>query len=107
MTGEHFANLMRDTFYSCMEVAEKKNKDYSRGNKDSLDNFKSGAEAIGITPLQSCWLQMNKHYAALTHYAKTGGSFESEPINSRIEDLINYAVFMKALIEDKKPQEKL
>jgi hypothetical protein len=41
---------------------------------------------------------MKKHFDAIFNYIKTGGKSESEPIDTRLQDAINYLTFMKALI---------
>ena len=48
---------------------------------------------------------MGKHYASIQSYIKHGKVFSNEPIEGRINDLINYAFLLRCLIKDIK-QEK-
>lgn len=98
MTNEKFYELMKDTFADAMEIAHAKGKDYTKGSLDALANFKEGGKALAIDPEVVCWVFMNKHYQAITNYIKTQGQSESEPIEERIKDMINYLVLLLGLI---------
>lgn len=100
MTNTEFYNLMKRTFEEAEKIARAKGEDYTKGSADALANFKEGGEDIGISPMKVCWIFMNKHYQAITNYVKTGGQSESEPIDMRLKDLINYCVLMLGIIEE-------
>lgn len=104
MTEENFWKLQSELFTACKELVEKKNKDYSDKNREFLSFFYEEAAAHGITPLQLLSIMMTKHLNAIKSYCKSGGQNESEPIEGRIMDSINYHTFMLALIEDKKAE---
>lgn len=98
MTNKDFYQLMRDTFTECETVARVKGEDYTKGSMDALANFKEGGASIDIQPMEVCWIFMNKHYQAITNYVKTGGLSQSEPIDTRIVDMINYLLLLQGLI---------
>lgn len=98
---------MTEVFENCKAIAKSKGEDYTKGSLDALANFKEGGQDISLEPAKVCWVFMNKHYQAITNYVKTGGKSESEPIDLRIKDLINYLVLLQAIIEEEKSIEKL
>lgn len=81
-------------------VSGSKRKDYTRGNEDVLKNFKNQADYLGMTPLQSLGVHMEKQFAAVMHYIKTDGQSESEPIIRRIGDVMNYMELLYGLLVD-------
>ena len=98
MTNSQFYSHMETIFNDAKAIAKSKGEDYTKGDLDALANFKIGGKNIGVSPDKVCWIFMNKHYAAITNYIKTGGQSESEPIDLRIKDMINYLVLLSALI---------
>lgn len=102
MTNEVFYQLMKDVFSKAEAIAKTKGADYTKGSEDALANFKEGGKDVAVEPIKVCWIFMNKHYQAITNYVKTNGQSESEPIEERIKDAINYLVLMQALIVEKK-----
>ena len=94
--------LAQDIFKECLEVLEKKGKDYS-GSDDCLSNFKRNAERLGLTKYQIMLVYMAKHFDSICNAIKAdpeSPKAESEPIRGRIVDLINYAVIFYALMEE-------
>lgn len=65
-----------------------KNADYSRGNINPHDFFYSTAKKLKLRPVD-VWAVLNeKHQAAFDSFVQHGS--ESEPIEGRVTDLINY-----------------
>lgn len=80
-------------------IREMKNADYSRGNVvDNNAAFKEMAKEVGITPLQVWSVFAKKHFKAIDSFIKFGS--ESEPIEGRIIDAINYLVILHSLIKE-------
>lgn len=100
MTNKDFYELMRATFDGCQALAKVKGEDYTKGSEDALANFREGGEAVGIGAQRVCWIFMNKHYQAITNFIKTNGRSQSEPIEGRIDDMINYLVLLKGIIKE-------
>lgn len=101
MTQQEFENLREDIFTTCKSLTKTKGDDYTKGNQDVLINFKEGGTDLGVSELKTLGIYMKKHVDAIFNYIKTEGQSESEPINMRIVDCINYLIFMQALIKDK------
>ena len=102
MTNADFYALMKKTFAEAEEIARLKGEDYTKGSADALANFKEGGKDIDLDPKKVLWIFMNKHYQAITNYVRTGGQSESEPIDMRLKDLINYCVLMLGIITEEK-----
>lgn len=100
MTNADFYALMKKTFAEAEEIARLKGEDYTKGSDDALANFKEGGQGIDLDPRKVLWVFMNKHYQAITNFVKTGGQSESEPIDMRLKDMINYCVLLLALINE-------
>ena len=102
MTNKDFYNLVDSTFKECLEILKKKGEDYTVGSSDALANFKKAGEAIELEPTKIWYIFANKHWQAITNYVRTGGQSESEPIEERIKDMLNYLLLLKGLIQEKK-----
>ena len=105
MDNKEFTTLVEKTVRDTSALLISKGQEYA-GSADRLANFKRGANLTGTTPLQCCFIYMSKHYDALSTYIKKDASgFDqhlSEPIEGRIDDLINYCFLMKGLIQESK-----
>lgn len=96
-----FAGLARNTFAladligltgiadTAIRTNETKGKDYAPGT-DILANFYRVAQVTGVDALVVWGVYVTKHVEALNAYVTTG-KLESEPIDSRIVDVIVYA----------------
>ncbi len=87
------------------EIYDRKGKDYciGRAEVDRLANFRASADKLGITMMQAWAVHFDKHLSAVFAYAKTG-KVESEGIEGRLLDIINYAV-LGLLITKQNPKQ--
>jgi hypothetical protein len=103
MNNKEFTALVDQTVRDTSALLISKGMEYA-GSDDRLANFKRGAALTGTTPLQCCFIYMSKHYDSLSTYIKKDAAgFDqhlSEPIEGRINDLINYMFLMKGLIQE-------
>ena len=99
MEREKFVRLMEETFADALNLNRTKGKDYA-GDDDALSNFKAAADRLGVTPEQVWAVYADKHWSAIMAYCSEG-KLESEPIESRVKDVIVYCVLLLGLIEDK------
>ena len=101
MNQEDFALLVQETITSTARLLIIKGEEYA-GSEDRLANFKRGAALTGATPLQVAFIYASKHYDALATFCRKDARAQvqqlSEPIEGRLDDLINYCILMKALI---------
>ena len=103
MTNKELESLAVETYEKSLNVMRPKNADYTCGNseKDALYNFYCISDATGMSPFMVWAVYFLKHCLAVVKYAKSG-FVESEGIEGRIHDIINYSVLLLALIRDKK-----
>lgn len=88
-------------FADCMEMIRKKNADYTQGTakRDRIAAFRRIGGDINV-PMTKVWaIFAQKHWGAVMKFVKDG-QVESEPIDGRINDLINYFVLLGAIIHD-------
>lgn len=103
MNQADFEKVVDGTLDSVKTLLVVKGEEYAR-SFDRLANFKRGAELTGATPLQVALVYMSKHYDAVGTYVLDQAAgrtrARSEPIEGRLDDLINYCLFIKALIKE-------
>ena len=89
--NEHFRSVVE----ACWKIYDQKGIDYTRGkgDEDRLDNFRRAAENNGVTFIQAWGVYFYKHISAVWKFAKDG-KVESEPIEGRLYDVINYSILL-------------
>lgn len=90
-------------FADCMTMIRVKNADYSQGEQkgDRIAAFRRISRDIDV-PMTKVWaIFCQKHWGAIMRFVKEG-QVESEPIDGRINDVINYMVLLGAIIGDEK-----
>lgn len=100
MTGKEFDKLFEDQVTECRAVMTTKGSDYT-DNLDRLSNFKVVGAMIGVDPKIVWAVYVSKHYLAIMNYCGRG-KVESEAIEGRFTDLINYAHLGHALVVEEK-----
>ena len=97
LRNKHFA----ETVMACWKIYDHKGNDYTRGlgDVDRTDNFKLAAENNGVTAFQAWGVYFYKHVAAVWRFLKDG-KVESEPIEGRVHDVINYSILLLLLIKE-------
>lgn len=98
MTTKQFNKLLEQDIKEIYKLCRTKGKDYAR-TTDRLSNFKDQAQKLDLTPLQIWGVYANKHWDAVNSFIKNG-QVESEPIESRIHDLILYLFLLHGLINE-------
>ena len=104
----YIAGYLGDTFFAkkfadCIDLIRAKNSDYTEGNgkRDRIAHFRSASADLKL-PMMKIWqVFIRKHWSTVQKFAN-GGEIESEPIDGRINDIINYMVLLAAIIEDEK-----
>jgi hypothetical protein len=103
MDSATFELLVQETYTESAKLLINKGGEYA-GSDDRLANFKRGAALTGATPLQVCLIYLAKHFDAVTTYVRDEASgverVRSEPIEGRLDDLLNYCILMKALVRE-------
>src|SRR5574342_643415 len=83
--------LFWSTVLHAWHVYSRKNHDYTMADPDPFHNFKATAELAGTNSMQAWFTHFYKHFAAVATLCKTG-KVESEGIEGRFIDIINYAI---------------
>jgi hypothetical protein len=99
MTHDDLIQYSQGHGVSVQMTLETKGKDYAPLD-DALHEFRTTAEAIGITPEQVWAVHFMKQVKAVLRYCKDG-KLDSEGIDSRLVDVSAYAVLLRAIIYDK------
>lgn len=102
MTLDDREKYITDLFDECIQVLDKKGKDYS-GTEDALSNFKLNGERLGLSKYQILSVYMNKHLDSITRSIQTSPTkpqVESEPLRGRIVDAINYLAILGAMLHE-------
>ena len=103
MNQDRFNLLVQETVTETAKLLVLKGGEYA-GSEDRLANFKRGASLTGATPLQVAFIYASKHYDAIATFVRDNASGvyreRSESIGGRFDDLINYCILMKAIIQE-------
>jgi len=93
-----FSDLdFRACLESCNKIVATKGVDYTGGSDNRLANFDEAAAFLGTTPLKIWGTYFFKHVTAILSYCKRS-HVESEPIDSRIADCINYLLLLLKMV---------
>jgi hypothetical protein len=97
MDSKTFDNLVKAARERQDKILKQKGDDYTVGNADSdrLYNFKFIAQVLGLTTEQVWAVYFLKHVLAICAYTK--GIDESEPIEGRMDDVVNYIYLLDAI----------
>lgn len=97
---ELYRLINEDLLPKCMEIMKSKGEAYS-GQEDKLGNFKRCAKLSG-NPIEKVWfVYFIKHFDALSSFIR-GEYKDSEPIDGRIQDLINYLFLLYGILHENK-----
>lgn len=103
MRQEEFNVVIKETMDNIEKLLRVKGGEYA-GSDDRLANFKRGQLRTGAHPMQVLWIYLSKHIDSVETYIKDiarGVTRErSEPIDGRLDDIINYCLLMKALVKE-------
>lgn len=99
MNAQEFEKVVEETIVSIRKLLEVKGGEYA-GTEDRLSNFKRGAASTGCTPLQVAFIYAAKHWDSIASYTRNPNRPSSEPIEGRLDDLINYCLLIKGIIRE-------
>ena len=104
MNSKEFERRCEELNSLAESIAKDKRPAYSMNKgSDVTANFKRAASAVGITPLQAWGTHMEKQVSGIMTYIKTGA--ESEPVETRFADVMNYLYLGFALLYEKEGKE--
>lgn len=100
MTHAERAAFIKNFFETeCVSLLNAKGKEYSRGEDDANSNFKRLGKELNLEPRKVLFVYLKKHLDAITYYIANGKT-ESEAIETRIADAINYLYILASLIKE-------
>ena len=101
MTKKEYQETRKYILNKAQDIMDAKQPEYTNKSIDVLNNFKSTAESIGITPMEVWAVFFNKHIQAILSHAGDSSMHQAEPIDSRYADALNYLFLGFAmLVED-------
>lgn len=100
---ERYAKLIDETVKKIQELSTLKGGEYA-GDIDRLANFRRNGLALGL-PMETVWaVYAGKHWDAIQQWIKDQREGKTrtrmESISGRVDDLIVYAILLKAMIEE-------
>ena len=96
MSREQFEQLLDELDGQSLETLKTKNARYSSPD-DTLHNFNSGAEIMGVTPAQCAWGYATKHLVALRDKILKDDFSDRDDLLEKCQDIINYVRFIWCL----------
>ncbi len=84
-----FYAMAQAVLIQCLEVMTTKGEDYTKQSDNKLANFERQAERNGLPPQKIIDIYAQKHQDAIDSY-RLNGAVESEPLEMRFVDRINY-----------------
>ena len=101
MKKADFDKLRKDVLDLCNDIYEKKNRDYTNGDDDVLKIIREMTKKTHTSEYEALNFMLQKQLAAIDTLFKYEGNIEeSEPLEERISDVINYLMLLKALVNE-------
>lgn len=107
MNNPDFDKIVASTFTQLKQLSLTKGREYS-GDHDRLLNFKRNGRDLELEPTTIWRVYAAKHWDAVGQHIRDIQQKRervlSEPIESRIDDLILYLLLLKGLLEERRDQ---
>ena len=101
MKTDKFNALVHELDSYAQETMNKKGPEYTIGNEDVLNNFKSTAKKLGVDPLVIWYAYFDKQVSSVATHVSNHDLNKAEPMISRFGDIINYAKLGYALFKER------
>jgi hypothetical protein len=100
-TQRDFLNRLRALYENNLAIAERKNADYSN-ERDPFQNFRV-CESLGIPAEVGILVRMSDKMSRIANLIKPGriAQVKDESVLDTLSDLANYAMILRAYIEQK------
>ena len=101
MQTPELLQLANETFNKCLDILQKKNNDYSKG-QDALRNFKM-VEVFQLTdPGTGILVRLCDKFARVCNLIHSEAQVKDEAVTDTIDDIICYCTLLKACIAESK-----
>ena len=99
MKAEEYKKLRDKFILDTFKLSDDKRIEYTEGNHNDnvLWNFETISDKVNLKPLHVLSVYYQKHNSSINNYFKDGKEY-SEPIEGRIQDMINYLLLMVAML---------
>ena len=106
MKSSEFAVLLQEARTRQDAILKTKGDDYTidQAELDRLYNFKAIGVLLDIDPKKVLLVYLFKHIFSICAYTKS--QKESEPIEGRLDDAINYLYLLMGLIHEESPSKE-
>lgn len=102
MTKKEYFEFAKQFFNDCVELAEKKNADYTGANDNPFSNFQS-VEVLGISTEAGFLTRMMDKIKRIASFVERGElQVKDESVKDTLRDLANYSCLLSGYIESKK-----
>ena len=103
MTSKEFKQFRDDFLKQTTDLSDIKRIEYTVGKQDDdvFTNFKEVGKRLNLPPVDVLGVYLFKHIDSLTSFFKHKKTF-SEPLESRISDIVNYGILLLGLLEDER-----
>tara|TARA_R100000426_G_scaffold83247_1_gene61860 strand:- start:32 stop:346 length:315 start_codon:yes stop_codon:yes gene_type:complete len=101
MKSIEFNDLVHKLDLYAQQTMNKKGPEYTVGDEDVLNNFKSTAKKLGVDPLVVWYAYFDKQVSSVAAHASNHDLNKAEPMISRFGDIINYAKLGYALFVER------
>ena len=99
MTRDELANVMDKVFEECRGLRQEGQKEYAHDTDNAMANFERIANALEMDRKQILWVYAAKHIDGIVAHIN-GHKSQRESVYGRINDLIVYAIILRAMIEE-------
>lgn len=85
----------------CFKLLATKGVEYTLSGLDVNNNFKRLGNELNLDPNKVLWIFLKKHLDAILNFINNG-KVESEPIEGRIADAVNYLLILASILEEQR-----
>ena len=101
MNKQDFKRISDNLLNTARNIMADKGPEYTVGDEDVLNNFKSTAKKLGVDPLIVWYSYFDKQVSSVAAHVSNEDLNEAEPMLSRFADIINYAQLGYALFRER------
>ena len=101
MNKQDFKRASDNLLNTAINIMADKGPEYTIGDEDVLNNFKSTAKKLGVDPLIVWYAYFDKQVSSVAAHVSNEDLNKAEPMLSRFADIINYAQLGYALFKER------
>ena len=100
MDQAEYLDFHRTLLEEATKVTAAKNTDYSGEGADAFKNFR-GAESVGVPAAVGAFIRLTDKVARMARLLQAPAAVTTESFRDTVVDLVNYAVIVAALQEER------